>query len=135
MATRSLVLKKGDDGRLSGIYVHWDGYPSYMGKTLQMHYTNKDKLDALIAQGHASIVERNVETSEFYHRDHNGTLLQITPFNKQDIKEVASVSDAEYVYIGEVKDGEVVYTVYDARNRTFSTVDEAIKTEENVIRR
>ena len=37
-----------------GIYVHWDGYPEGVGVTLQNHYTDDEKITALMRLGSLS---------------------------------------------------------------------------------
>ena len=54
MATRSTIAIRNDNGTVTGIYCHWDGYLSHNGQILQDHYADEDKVRALIALGHVS---------------------------------------------------------------------------------
>jgi hypothetical protein len=38
MATRGAIGLRNEDGSVTGIYVHWDSYPSYVGQILFDHY-------------------------------------------------------------------------------------------------
>jgi hypothetical protein len=60
MATRSTIVKKNEDGSYTGIYCHWDGYPSHNGKILLENYNSQEKVDSLIALGNISSLNRFV---------------------------------------------------------------------------
>ena len=59
MATRSVIAKLDNKG-VKAIYCHSDGYLGYNGKMLDQHYANEDKVDELLAQGDASIINENI---------------------------------------------------------------------------
>lgn len=82
MATRCFIGKALPNGNITGIYCHSDGYPSYTGLRLEAHYTDPDKVDALLALGDISILGDEIgEKHDFndyethpgwtkaYHRD------------------------------------------------------------------
>jgi len=50
-----------EDGTVSSIYCHWDGYPEHHGKILVSHYTSREKVKALIDLGSISILAQEVE--------------------------------------------------------------------------
>ena len=54
MSTRCRIAIEQEDGTIKSIYCHHDGYKSGVGKTLRTHYTNPDKVQALIALGDIS---------------------------------------------------------------------------------
>ena len=56
MATRSRIAIENTDGTVTSIYCHWDGYPEGLGDTLLGHYTDPEKVKALIALGSISYV-------------------------------------------------------------------------------
>lgn len=64
MSTRSAIIMKTDnpDGlkRYRGIYCHFDGYIDYVGKVLKEHYTDIDKVQALIDLGDISILDTEI---------------------------------------------------------------------------
>ena len=54
MATRSRIGYQYEDGSIKSIYCHFDGYPSYVGKMLEEHYSNPQKIRELIELGDIS---------------------------------------------------------------------------------
>lgn len=54
MATRSRIGILNDDGTVTSIYCHWDGYPSYNGVILVENYTDETKIRELMALGDIS---------------------------------------------------------------------------------
>ena len=55
MGTRSRIgIQLSDDSILS-VYHHWDGYPEWLGRILNTHYTTKDKVSELIDGGDMSV--------------------------------------------------------------------------------
>ena len=107
MATRSAIAIENDDGTVTSIYCHYDGYPSGVGGTLQQHYTDHEKVKKLIALGSLSSLYENVDIPEgvkhdfnrpadgitvAYHRDRGDDLHQksnasVTGFFNGDIEE------------------------------------------------
>lgn len=54
MGTRSRIgIQLSDDSILS-VYHHWDGYPSWLGRTLKTHYNTQEKVAELIDSGDMS---------------------------------------------------------------------------------
>jgi hypothetical protein len=64
MATRSRIGILNEDGTVSSVYCHWDGYPSHHGKILSEHYTDPEKVKKLINLGSLSILDKDVYTTE-----------------------------------------------------------------------
>jgi len=60
MATRSRIGMEMPNGKVKSIYCHWDGYPEGVGATLQEHYVDPAKVEALIALGDISVLSENV---------------------------------------------------------------------------
>lgn len=54
MGTRSTIAIQNEDGTVTGIYVHWDGYLSHNGRILNENYTDEDSVRALIGLGDLS---------------------------------------------------------------------------------
>lgn len=81
MSTRSAIIAKIGD-RYHGIYCHSDGYIEGVGRTLQKHYTDPAKVEALIGLGDISTLGPEIgekhdfdkprpdyEWTRAYHRD------------------------------------------------------------------
>jgi hypothetical protein len=64
MATRSRIGIENEDGTVSSIYCHWDGYPDRNGKILVAHYSDREKVKELIALGAISALNENVAPKE-----------------------------------------------------------------------
>jgi hypothetical protein len=69
MATRSRIGIVNEDGTVSSVYCHWDGYPSGNGKLLVTHYTDRDKVKALIELGSISSLCPNVAPPPLFESD------------------------------------------------------------------
>jgi hypothetical protein len=54
MATRSRIGIQLTDGSVLSVYHHWDGYPKWLGKTLQEHYNSYEEVSELIDGGDMS---------------------------------------------------------------------------------
>ena len=54
MATRSRIGIELKDGSILSAYHHWDGYPQWLGRILNTHYTSRDKVAELIDGGDMS---------------------------------------------------------------------------------
>ena len=54
MGTRSTIAIRNDNGTVTGIYCHWDGYLSHNGRILQDYYTDEARVRELIALGDLS---------------------------------------------------------------------------------
>ncbi len=67
MATRSRIGIENEDGTVSSIYCHWDGYPSHNGKLLVENYQDREKVEALIALGSISSLNKEVSPSSKDH--------------------------------------------------------------------
>lgn len=61
MSTNSSIAIQRNDGTVTGIYCHWDGYLSYNGAILYEHYNTTEKIEALIALGDLSILGAAIE--------------------------------------------------------------------------
>ena len=69
MATRSNVGIVNEDKSITSIYIHWDGYPEYVGKLLLNHYNNDDIVNGLMNLGNLSILAENVNPTESHTFD------------------------------------------------------------------
>ena len=54
MGTRSNIGIVNEDGSVTAIYFHWDGFLSYNGKMLLQHYTSTDIVNQLMNLGDLS---------------------------------------------------------------------------------
>ena len=71
MATRSNIGIVNDDGSVTGIYCHWDGYPENNGKLLLKHYTNSERINGLMSLGSLSYLAENLYSDKKAHSFRN----------------------------------------------------------------
>ena len=71
MATRSNIGIVNEDGSVTGIYCHWDGYPEYVGKILLNHYNNAGIINELMDLGDLSTLDKNLYCEDNNHSFNN----------------------------------------------------------------
>jgi hypothetical protein len=112
MSTNSTVAVKTDTGYKS-VYVHWDGYFSYMYPMLSENYGSQERAEALVSFGDASFIDKRIMPSQgsghsfanpeedvciFYHRDRG----ESWEHNKPKVRTKEEVLKTQYyVYIFE----------------------------------
>ena len=116
MATRSRIAIENQDGTVTSIYCHFDGYLEGVGKTLFEHY-DREKTEKLMELGDISVLGESTLDTIAYHRDRNEDLNFKTFPNVEDLFENGSRSGEEYVYCL-TKDGIWLVSQYGS-----STVD------------
>jgi len=91
MATRTRIAIENENGSVTSIYCHWDGYIEHNGDILVNHYREREKVQKLIDLGAISSLASKLETSlkhKFetpisgvvvaYHRDRGDNFSQST---------------------------------------------------------
>jgi hypothetical protein len=71
MATRSNIGIVNDNGSVTGIYCHWDGYPENNGKLLLKHYTDSERINGLMSLGSLSYLAENLYSDKKAHSFRN----------------------------------------------------------------
>jgi len=74
MSTRATIACKQHDGRYAAIYLHFDGYPSHTGETLQQHFTTQQLAEVVVAGGDLRYLDRRTGTPERYSNGRMNTL-------------------------------------------------------------
>ena len=128
MATRSVIAKTQPSGKIKASYCHFDGYPEHNGKILASYYTDKKKINALLAEGEISVLGRNIgekidfddyqlchalNQCRFYHRDRGEKLRKNTVRDASELEEYANDCNAEFVYLFKENKWHVL-NVYDS---------------------
>jgi hypothetical protein len=98
MATRSRIAIENQDGSVTSVYCHWDGYIKSNGVILNENYNTKDKVEELIALGDLSSLDITIDRTVSYHRDQGDDLIQIPFSNVEDLFEDGFRSGVEYIY-------------------------------------
>lgn len=135
MGTRSTIAIENADGTVTGIYCHWDGYPSCNGRILAENYTDEDSVRELIALGDLSSLGKTIGNKVDFndHDAHNGQCVAYsrdrgeTGVAAQTHKSWAALLESfgqEFNYL--FKDG--AWTVDDGRS--FCALSEALAAEE-----
>jgi hypothetical protein len=126
MATRSRIAIENQDGTVSSIYCHNDGYPSHNGIILNDHYPDRSTVEKLISLGDISSLSPEVEptgphsfdrpqsgTVVAYHRDRGEDLRirrdhSIDAFAKSDVEEYGYIMTKEgsWLFIDGHKSGD-----------------------------
>jgi hypothetical protein len=114
MGTRSRIGMINEDGSITSVYCHWDGYPSHNGVILLENYQDPEKIKMLISLGDLSSLEKKlipegnvVHSFEdpadgvcvFYGRDRkeNGTSCRVSA-NMKEFIEIADWCDYCYIF-------------------------------------
>lgn len=84
MATRSRIAIENENGTVSSVYSHWDGYPSHNGHILMEHYKDRDKVQKLIDLGSLSSLAEEVEIPEGVEHSFESPKKDITVFYGRD---------------------------------------------------
>jgi len=157
MGTLSMIGRYNEDGSVTAVYCHWDGYVAHNGKILDEHYTTDEKIQDLISLGDlsglgAELGEKHpfslvgydeAERAEweaklkdkswctFYHRDRGETL---NCYQFEDVsdyrKNGPSMNGAEYLYLWDSEAWFVTKTHGDNAG-VWDDVREALKDPEN----
>ncbi len=109
MATRSRIGIENENGTVTSIYCHWDGYIENNGVILHKHYKEREKVQKLIDLGSISSLAPEIDAPEghtfetpasgvvvAYHRDRGESLQHashrnIQSFFNSDIEEYGYV--------------------------------------------
>ena len=125
MSTRSEICIVDKNGKVRGIYCHFDGYLSGVGKTLKNYYKDEKTVNKLIDLGAISSLGKKIDPDpskkhDFdnkqkdvtlaYHRDRGEPICidEASNLNKF-IKDLISSPIIEYLYI--FKNGKWYYRI------------------------
>lgn len=102
MATRSRIGIQNQDGTVSSIYCHYDGYPSHNGAILEEHFSNREKLQQLIELGDISSLGETTDKTQAYHRDRGESLNKARI--DDSLKHFSQSDYGEWGYVYTLKD-------------------------------
>ena len=117
MSTNSRIGLRLEDGSILSVYHHWDGYPEWLGVTLNEQYNTRESIAELIDGGDMSSCysdnEYDYEKQEFvkrdprpeYYADRGEKLEDVAPKLSKDEKEYLVTTDkccGEFAYIFEL---------------------------------
>ena len=94
MGTRSTISMANDNGTVTSIYCHWDGYISHHGPILLNHYSTKAKIKSLMKLHSLSIL------GEFVGRKHDYEKRFLTTKPRPCTSHVRDRGGNEQAYVG-----------------------------------
>ena len=95
--TRSQIGKIKKNGKISTVYMHYDGYPDHMLPTIKKGYKDGKAVDTLLKKGGGSGLEANVDDIKFYgdKTTTDGDMKDTEKF----VKDAANNGGAEFIYL------------------------------------
>ena len=92
MSTRSYIFCKCKDGRVRGVFHHWDGYPTGVGQTLRDHYSKSHALvECIMTLGNIETLRENINETETHAK--NRIAQGLSPYLEDNAIEGNSVED------------------------------------------
>ena len=111
--TRSQIGKIKKNGKISTVYMHYDGYPDHMLPTIKKGYKDGKAVDLLLKKGGGSGLEANVDDIKFYgdKTTTDGNMKDTEKF----VKDAANNGGAEFIYLYSERDSKwYMVDVYDS---------------------
>lgn len=68
MSTNSTIAILNEDGTVTGIYCHWDGYIAHNGRILAENYNDEESVRQLLELGELRYLDETLELTETYSR-------------------------------------------------------------------
>ena len=115
MGTRSYIGIERDDGSVTYIYCHWDGYPSHNGAVLLEHYSDAERLDRLLALGDISSLAARLDPTQTslhgfgsdsedgvvvaYHRERGEKWDGVKPKEAASMTDIPQNHGAQFIYV------------------------------------
>ena len=136
MSTRSRIGILLPDDSILSVYHHWDGYPEWLGVTLEEHYNTFEKASELIDGGNMSSCysdnEYDDETQEFVKRDPRPEYYggdEEAPILSKNFDEFTRIDCwQEYSYVF-VKDRWVAYSINQKFDEDYNNITKVIVKE------
>lgn len=128
--TRSQIGKIKKNGKISTVYMHYDGYPDHMLPTIKKGYKDGKAVDILLKKGGGSGLEANVDDIKFY--GDKATIDGNMKDTEKFVKDAANNGGAEFIYLYSERDSKWymvdIYDSYDLVPAFESTIiNEAFK--------
>lgn len=102
MSTRSFISRLNENGSITGVYCHHDGYPDGVGAMLRNNYTTPDMVESLLSLGDLSCLGPTINNGTIaYARDRGEELEPLTTYTtlSEAISEAWMELGAEYIYV------------------------------------
>ena len=136
MSSRSRSGSLLPDDSILSVYHHWDGYPEWLGATLEEHYNTYEKASELIDGGNMSSCysdnEYDDEKQEFVKRDPRPEYYggdDEAPILSKNFDEFTRIDCwQEYSYVF-VKDRWVAYSINQKFDKDYNNITKVIVKE------
>ncbi len=134
MGTRSYIGMEREDGSVTYIYCHWDGYPSWNGAVLMEHYSSAERMERLLALGDISSLQPRIAPTQdsphdfskpedgvviAYDRDRGEAWEGVKHKTAASIEAIPPSHGAEYAYVYNPTTGGWTYGSLDWKARTW----------------
>ena len=120
MSTNSRIGLRLEDGSILSVYHHWDGYPEWLGVTLNQQYNTREKVAELIDGGDMSSCysdnEYDYEKQEFVKRDPRPEYYADRGEKIEDVCPKLYKNDKEYFVATNKCCGEFAY-IFELNNK------------------
>ena len=143
MSTRSYIGIRNSDKSIRCIYCHWDGYLENNGKILFENYKDKEKIEALLALGDLSSLDKEVAPPEgvehsfdhpaegitvAYHRDRGEDYNAPMEFKTdEELDEAVKDVWAEFIYLWDESKKSPRWTFRTYSKKTFHDLGKALE--------
>ena len=136
MSTRSRIGILLPDDSILSVYHHWDGYPEWLGVTLEEHFNTFEKASELIDGGNMSSCysdnEYDDEKQQFVKRDPSPEYYggdDEAPILSKNFDEFTRIDCwQEYIYVF-VKDRWVAYSIRQKFDDNYNNITKVIVKE------
>ena len=99
MATRSTIAIQMPDGKIRGVYIHWDGYIENNGVILAKNYTKAADVVALMLKGSMRTLRETVDNC-VYHVDTVNYSISYNYENLNDYLDNHPGEEFNYIFTG-----------------------------------
>ena len=132
--TRSQIGKIKKNGKITAVYMHYDGYPDNMLPKIKKGYADGKAVDLLLKKGGGSGLEVKVDDINFYgdKTTTDGNMKDTEKF----VKDAANNGGAEFIYLYSERDSKwYMVDVYDSYDLVpaFESLNSMIINEKFVV--
>lgn len=130
MSTRSAIIMKTPEG-FTGIYCHFDGYPSGVGAILEKHYDTPEKVAELIALSDLSALREKVKPAPGQKHSFDAPLDDVTiAYHRDRGEDFHQAKGATAAQVGRMIDNNGYVHVFDGKWTCNGTdLAEAVKND------
>ena len=113
--TRAQIGKIKKNGKITSVYMHYDGYPDHMLPTIKKGYKDGKAVDSLLKKGGGSYLQANIGDINFY--GDKATLDGNMKDTEKYVKDAGEKAGAEFIYLYSERDSKWymvdIYNSYD----------------------